>query len=151
MSLRLPPEPDWLSVELRPGAHVLFTTRAGGVSQGEFAGLNLGDHVGDAPESVAWNRARLSRSLPARPVFLNQVHGTGVVQLEAATPDGLQADGAMATQAGLAPVVMVADCLPILLAHTERPLVAALHAGWRGLAGQGGQACWRWPLRACRL
>lgn len=99
--------------------------------------MNLGGHVGDDPAHVAANRQYLARALQARPVFMQQVHGTGVVQLGAGTPDGICADGAIALQPGVVCTVMVADCLPILIAHDRLPLVAALHAGWRGLAGGG--------------
>lgn len=100
--------------------------------------MNLGDHVGDAPQHVARNRALLADRLVARPVFMKQVHGADVLQLDASTPDGVMADGALALEPGLACVVMVADCLPILLTHERLPVVAALHAGWRGLAGPEG-------------
>ncbi|MEI7785497.1 MAG: polyphenol oxidase family protein [Betaproteobacteria bacterium] len=98
--------------------------------------MNLGDHVGDDPACVASNRSALAQALQARPVFMQQVHGSAVVSLSSASSAGLlQADGALTEQAGLACTVLVADCLPILLAHRSLPLVAAVHAGWRGLAG----------------
>ena len=98
--------------------------------------MNLGDHVGDDPACVAANRSALARAMPARPVFMRQVHGRQVLGLTAAA-DGqtAQADAALTMQPGLACTVLVADCLPILLAHRNLPLVAAVHAGWRGLAG----------------
>lgn len=102
--------------------------------------MNLGEHVGDDPLHVQANRAALVRALSARPVFLQQVHGVEVVELSIDTPDGLCADAAVSQRPQLACTVMVADCLPILLAHERLPLVAALHAGWRGLAGQAGGA-----------
>ncbi len=127
--------PDWpapLSVR------ALCTTRAGGVSVGPYSSLNLGTHVGDQAAHVARNRAILQQTLAARPVFLNQVHGTAVLELHADTPDGAQADGAFTTDRGLACTMMVADCLPILLCDALGTRVAAVHAGWRGLAGEGG-------------
>lgn len=124
------PAPSWV--------RAMVTTRAGGVSEGLFDSMNLGDHVGDAPGDVARNRALLADRLAARPVFMKQVHGVQVACLEDATPEGVTADGALAQQPGLACVVMVADCLPILLTHEREPVVAALHAGWRGLAGAAG-------------
>jgi len=111
------------------------TTRAGGVSVGPYASLNLGNHVGDAVEAVAHNRADLASRLGARPVFMNQVHGTQLLTLKADSPDGQAADGALTADAGLACTVMVADCLPILLCDTQGRMVGAVHAGWRGLAG----------------
>lgn len=127
--------PDWPAP---PNVRALCTTRRGGVSQGPFSSLNLGDHVGDDPAHVAQNRARLHQTLGARPVFLQQVHGTAVHTLARDAPDGAQADGAFTTARGLACTVMVADCLPILLCDARGTQVAAVHAGWRGLAGTGG-------------
>lgn len=125
--------PDWPAP---PGVRALCTTRAGGVSLAPFDGFNLGDHVRDAPAAVATNRAALARlTAPARPVFLQQVHGTQTVHLDRDTPDGAVADAALVTGPGLAATIMVADCLPVLFAHGSGRAVAAAHAGWRGLAG----------------
>lgn len=125
------------------GVHALCSTRAGGVSQGPYASMNLGTHVGDDPQAVQTNRARLQATLGqstpgARPVFLSQVHGTGVAALTASTPDNTEADACVATEAGVVCTIMVADCLPVLLAHTSGAVVGAAHAGWRGLAGHSG-------------
>lgn len=133
--------PDWPAP---PGVHALCTTRTGGVSQPPYDSLNLGTHVGDDPAAVHTNRLSLQARVQAvsagvRPVFLNQVHGDGVVQLDHATADGTDADACVATDTGVACTIMVADCLPVLLAHRSGTVVAAAHAGWRGLAGQGGQ------------
>lgn len=127
--------PDWPAPT---NVRALCTTRAGGVSVGPYGGLNLGSHVGDDATHVQRNRAILQQTLAARPVFLNQVHGTEVLELNADTPDGAQADGACTTAHGLACTMMVADCLPILLCDAQGTRVAAVHAGWRGLAGSGG-------------
>ena len=128
--------PEWP----KPGnVRAICTTRAGGVSQPPYDSLNLGDHVGDTSEAVATNRKMFSDAIQARPVFLNQVHGSGVVHLTAQTPDATQADGCVATARGLACTIMVADCLPVLFATADGSAVAAAHAGWRGLAVQGGQ------------
>lgn len=116
----------------------LCTTRAGGVSAGPYSRLNLGTHVGDEDAHVAHNRALLHHTLGARPVFLNQVHGSDLRELTPSSPDGAPADGAYTTTPGLACTIMVADCLPILLCDAKGTQVAAVHAGWRGLAGQGG-------------
>ncbi len=116
----------------------LCTTRAGGVSAAPYDSLNLGTHVGDDTANVLRNRAILQQALDARPVFLNQVHGTQVLELSTDTPDGLSADGTFTRASGLACTVMVADCLPILLCDAQGSQVAAVHAGWRGLAGNDG-------------
>lgn len=136
---------DWLvpNWPAPVGVQALCTTRAGGVSQGPYASMNLGTHVGDDPQAVQTNRARLQAALGqstpgARPVFLSQVHGTGVAALTASTPDNTEADACVVTEAGVVCTIMVADCLPVLLAHASGAVVGAAHAGWRGLAGQGG-------------
>ena len=138
--------PSWLVPDWPAPAQVraLCTTREGGVSTGPYGQLNLGDHVGDAPAAVAANRAVLGQALAAatpgaRPVFLQQVHGTQVLALEGDTPDGAQADACVATAPGLVCTIMVADCLPVLLAHRSARVVGGAHAGWRGLAGVQGQ------------
>ena len=114
------------------------STRVGGVSVAPYDGLNLGTHVGDDADSVARNREILQRTLGARPVFMDQVHGSHMLELAPGTPDGLTADGAFTRASGLACTVMVADCLPILLCDAQGTQVAAVHAGWRGLAGTHG-------------
>ncbi len=121
-------------------AHVqaALTTRSGGVSNPPFDSLNLGDHVRDLPAHVQANRQRLQSSLQTRPVFLQQVHGTQVVNLAADTADGTVADACISTQRGVACTIMVADCLPLLFTDHAGSFVAAAHAGWRGLAGQSG-------------
>ena len=140
-----PAPADWLRPQwpAPPGVHALCTTRAGGVSAGPYARLNLGSHVGDEPRAVQANRQILQAAVQgasagARAVFLNQVHGTSVATLDCATPDGTEADACVTTQQGAVCTIMVADCLPVLLAHQSGAVVGAAHAGWRGLAGQGG-------------
>jgi polyphenol oxidase len=123
--------PDWPAL---PHVKALFTTRAGGVSTAPFDSFNLGDHVGDKPADVAVNRQRLQSTITARPVFLQQVHGTSVIDLTPQTPDGTVADACMTAQTGLACTIMVADCLPVLFTDVDGSFVAAAHAGWRGLA-----------------
>lgn len=122
-----------------PGVRALVTTRAGGVSTGPYAaldgsgGMNLGLGSGEAPEIVERNRARIRTLLPGAPVWLRQVHGAGVVDAEAAT--GLvEADASTSLSPGVVCAVLVADCLPVLLASRDGRGVAAAHAGWRGLA-----------------
>ncbi|WP_414986332.1 peptidoglycan editing factor PgeF [Acidovorax sp.] len=129
--------PDWPAP---PGVQALCTTRAGGVSLPPYDSLNLGSHVGDDPAAVRANRQRLQAALHgARPVFLTQVHGDGVVHITADTQGGTEADACITDQPGVACTIMVADCLPVLLAHESGTVVAAAHAGWRGLAGVNGQ------------
>ncbi|MCA0212430.1 MAG: peptidoglycan editing factor PgeF [Proteobacteria bacterium] len=127
--------PEW---PVPAGVHALCTTRAGGVSLPPYDSLNLGDHVNDDPVAVQANRRVLLRAAGVRPVFLQQVHGTQVVALTDRTPDATPADGCIATQPGVACTIMVADCLPVLFADAKGRAVAAAHAGWRGLAGEGG-------------
>jgi YfiH family protein len=131
---------DWLVPQWPAPKRVraVCTTRAGGASVPPFESLNLGTHVGDDPEQVNRNRACLQGALRAKPVCMDQVHGTHVLELDALTPDNLAADGSFTRQSGLACTVMVADCLPILLCDTLGTQVAAVHAGWRGLAGAPG-------------
>lgn len=113
-----------------------ITTRAGGVSLPPFASNNFGLHVGDNPAHVAANRAQLAAQLGLQntPQWLEQIHGIKVVD---AQTDGLvrTADGSYSNQRGHACVVMTADCLPILLCDKQGTQVAALHCGWRSLAG----------------
>ncbi len=141
-----PIDADWLRPAWPAPArvHALFTSRAGGVSQGRHAGLNLGTHVGDAPRAVAANRARLAGAIGRTPVFLEQVHGTDVVVLDRAFPSeagpaAIEADASATREAGCVCTVMVADCLPVLLTDRQGRAVGAAHAGWRGLLGRQGQ------------
>lgn len=124
--------PDWPAP---PHVQALCTTRTGGVSQAPWDSLNLGDHVGDDRSAVTKNRELLAGTLGVHPVFLRQVHGCELIELDAATPDGATADACLARAPGLACTVMVADCLPVLLCDRKGTVVAAAHAGWRGLAG----------------
>ena len=127
--------PDWPAPA---GVHAVCSTRAGGVSGAPYDSLNLGDHVGDDPAHVAANRAIFQQAIGAKPVFLNQVHGTQVLHLDASTPNAAVADACLTDQPGLACTIMVADCLPVLLASVDGRWIAAAHAGWRGLAGSDG-------------
>ena len=122
--------PDW-----PVPAHVksLMTTRVGGVSVGPFASLNLGAHVHDDPLDVAENRRRLREFLPAEPVWLNQIHGTQIIQADTASgvPD---ADASYTRTPHTVCAVLTADCLPVLFCARDGSVIAAAHAGWRGLA-----------------
>lgn len=125
-------EPDWPT---HSRVRALMTNRQGGVSAAPWDSMNLGDHVGDRTADVLSNRERLASQIGQRPVFLQQVHGVASVQLDAATPDGRVADACWSRDSGVACTIMVADCLPVLLADAAGRWVAAAHAGWRGLAG----------------
>lgn len=116
-----------------PQVHACCTTRSGGMSRGPYASLNLGAHVGDDPEAVAANRRLLAEvlALPAAPRWLNQVHSTTAVD---ATGSECTADAAFAMAPGEVCAVLTADCLPLLLCDRAGTRVAAVHAGWRGLA-----------------
>jgi len=133
--------PDWPAPGWQiAGVGALMTTRRGGVSAAPFDTMNLRDGVGDDPCSVAANCARLAAAIGATPVLLNQVHGTTVVRLTAAhaVPSAAPpptADASVTTEPGIACVVQVADCLPVLFAAESARAVGAAHAGWRGLAG----------------
>jgi YfiH family protein len=126
-------EADWPAPS---NVRAIATTRAGGVSVGPYASLNLGAHVGDDEHAVSENRLRLRNALglPRDPLWLNQVHGTAVVEAisHEAPPT---ADASFARSPGQACAVLTADCLPVLFCDRDGTRVAAAHAGWRGLAG----------------
>lgn len=119
--------------------HAVSTTRLHGDSVGNYAGLNLALHVGDDAQTVEKNRGYLSSSLnlPDEPLWLNQVHQTGIVnvaeypRIENVLPD---ADASFSVKPDHVCVVMTADCLPLLVCNRKGNKVAAIHAGWRGLA-----------------
>ena len=133
--------PDWPAPA---GLSALMSTRGGGVSSAPFDSLNLrpaalGGEGVDAPAAVLENQRRFAQALGAQPVWLNQVHGSGVLRL---TQDHLRpgaplplADASVCTETGIACAVLVADCLPVLLCSADGRAVGAAHAGWRGLAG----------------
>jgi YfiH family protein len=125
--------PDWPAPA---NVRAAVTTRVGGVSHAPYDTFNLATHVGDDPAAVRANRAHLraALALPAEPLWLKQVHGVAVVDAARAGTEP-EADGAFATQPGAVCAVLTADCLPVLLCNRAGTKVAALHAGWRGLAG----------------
>ncbi len=129
------PEVRWIVPDWPAPAHVqaAATTRLGGVSRPPCEGLNLADHVGDAPAAVQANRCRLRQALdlPSEPCWLRQQHGAFVHDAAAGPAD---ADASFASQTGIVCVVQTADCLPVLLCSRSGDWVAAVHAGWRGLA-----------------
>jgi YfiH family protein len=157
----MPPDlitPDWPAPA---NVRAFMTTRSGGVSQGAFASFNLASHVDDDPTAVAENRRRLRQWLPSEPLWLNQVHGCEVAlsPLKKGGAGGFladseptqyldksplpplcetgvpTADAAVAFQPGDVRAVLTADCLPVLFCDQAGAVVAAAHAGWRGLAG----------------
>lgn len=121
--------PDWPAPA---NVRTLQTLRTGGCSPAPWNSLNLGDHVGDDPGRVAANRASLRERLPAEPLWLNQVHGTAVVDAASAV-QRVAADAAFSRRPGAVCAVMTADCLPVLFCDRAGTVVAAAHAGWRGL------------------
>ncbi|HLO62579.1 MAG TPA: peptidoglycan editing factor PgeF [Azonexus sp.] len=121
--------PDWPAPA---NVRALQTLRTGGCSPAPWNSLNLGDHVGDDPTRVAANRGSLRERLPAEPLWLNQVHGTTVVDAASAT-QRVAADAAFSRRPGAVCAVMTADCLPVLFCDRAGTVVAAAHAGWRGL------------------
>ena len=125
--------PDWPAPAR---VHAVSTTRRGGVSAPPYDSFNLAGHVGDDPARVAENRRRLAATLgfPAEPAWLDQVHGITVVAAETVRAP-VAADAAWTRETGQPCVVMTADCLPVLLCDRAGTVVAAAHAGWRGLAG----------------
>ena len=126
--------PEWpASAQVR----AVTTTRAGGISTGPFASFNLADHVGDNAQSVAANRLQLRvllPQLPAEPLWLRQVHGSSAVLAESVVP-GIEADASICRDQHHVCAILSADCLPLLLCDDSANVVAAAHAGWRGLAG----------------
>ncbi|MFG0770556.1 peptidoglycan editing factor PgeF [Vibrio plantisponsor] len=115
----------------------LASTRIGGCSKSPYEGLNLGMHVGDDPILVQRNRELLLQQtqMPSSPVWLNQTHSTVVLNVSAPTNDVLDADGVITSSPNVVCSAMTADCLPVLITNTLGTQVAAVHAGWRGLAG----------------
>ena len=126
--------PDCLVPEWRAPSNVraLQTLRGGGCSSAPWDSFNLGDHVGDDEGCVAANRGRLNRLLPGDPLWLRQVHGIAAVDANFC-PISPEADAAFSRQPGRVCAVMTADCLPVLFCDRAGTVVAAAHAGWRGL------------------
>jgi polyphenol oxidase len=115
----------------------VVTDRRGGRSGSPYDSFNLGDHVGDDPADVAANRSRVARELGVgedRLVWMNQVHGTGVAVVDGPQDGVVPATDALVTATrGLVLCVLVADCVPVLLADHETGVVAAVHAGREGV------------------
>lgn len=125
--------PDWPAPV---NVHAASTTRQGGVSAAPYKGFNLATHVGDEELAVQQNRRQLSEALqlPAEPAWLEQVHGTEVLEASGLGNSAV-ADASMTGKPGVVCTVMTADCLPVLMCDRRGRAVAAAHAGWRGLAG----------------
>ena len=117
--------------------HAVTTLSHGGISTGDYQGYNLATHVGDAPQSVIANRAKLvaDLQLPAEPIWLDQVHSAKVVRVEENTDSGsiAQADASVSSVRGVVCAVLTADCLPVFFCDQSGSEVAVAHAGWRGL------------------
>lgn len=124
--------PDWPAPS---GVRAAFTLRSGGVSTPPYDSLNVGVHVGDVPDCVAENRTRVREHLrlPGEPAWLEQVHGTDVVELDAGEPT-MPADAVITRRPGRVCAVQVADCMPVLFTARDASVVGVAHAGWRGLA-----------------
>jgi YfiH family protein len=124
-------KPDWPAPS---SVHALVTLRTGGFSTGPYASFNLAAHTEDNPETVSKNRALLRTyfKLPSEPVWLQQVHSNWMIE---AGPDTgcAEADGSWTSVMGKVCAVMTADCLPVLICNQKGTMVAAAHAGWRGL------------------
>ena len=129
---------DWVPADWPAPASIRAGTtgRSGGLSQKGWSSLNLATHVGDDSQAVAGNRRLLREALalPAEPCWLEQVHGTTVLDLDADMPEfPVEADAAFTRQSGVVCAVLTADCLPLLMTDAGGTTVAAVHAGWRGL------------------
>ncbi|HEY0119567.1 MAG TPA: peptidoglycan editing factor PgeF [Cellulomonas sp.] len=136
--------PAWEVVDLGPGVLAAFTARAGGVSRAPWDSLDLGLAVGDDEAAVLANRARVAAWAGVPVAFGTQVHGAAVLSLDAPPRDERTvgvADAYLTTSEDLAVAVLVADCVPVLLADPWARVVAAVHAGRGGLvAGVVGAA-----------
>ncbi len=137
--------PTWLDVadNFADKIGALTTMRSGGVSVAPYGaealnradgGLNLGLHVGDNPAHVAHNRRKLQTLLPSAPLWLTQVHGIDVVEATQADQGQIEADASFTTERNTVCAIQTADCLPVLFCDSNARVVAAAHAGWRGLA-----------------
>jgi len=116
------------------GVRSFFTTRQGGVGTGPYASLNLGVNTADDPTIVAANRHRVQAALPGPPGWLTQVHGAQVWDADTLTHHTPQADATITTVPHRVLTILVADCLPVVIADTRGRALGVAHAGWRGLA-----------------
>jgi YfiH family protein len=111
-----------------------FFGRRGGISTGDFAGLNVSLSVGDDPEAVAVNRQAVADAMAIGPLaILKQTHSTRVQTLTGPFAAGtIDADAMVTATPGMALGILTADCTPILFADPEARIIGAAHAGWRG-------------------
>ena len=116
------------------GVVILFTSRIGGVSDPPYHTLNLSFHIGDEESAVEENRLRLAERLPSPPRWLRQAHGVRVVHADEVETDKDVADASWTDKPGVVCAVQTADCMPVLFHSTDAKIVAAAHAGWRGLS-----------------
>ncbi len=116
--------------------HAYTTTRMGGNSSAPYHSFNLAQHVGDNKQTVEHNRQQLQQQLglPQAPAWLQQIHGNTAVCIDHSYHS--QADASYSQQAKQVCVVLTADCLPLLVCNQQGTEIAAIHAGWRGLANQ---------------
>ena len=128
-------QPDW---PLPAAVRAVYSTRDGGVSAGRYSNFNLSGAVGDDADAIGENRLRFCMGLAGQPecVWLKQIHSDKVVAAHTCIQTGadVEADASWTDHSGVACVVMTADCVPVLLAADDGACVAAVHAGWRGLA-----------------
>lgn len=125
----------YFHVSIQNKIHCVFTTRLGGSSEGAFNGLNLAQHVGDDSQAVECNRRLVAQDwrLPSQVFWLNQTHSVKLVPWQEAQC-AIEADASYSQQANQVCGVMTADCIPLLAVSADGNTVAAIHAGWRGLA-----------------
>ena len=119
--------PDW-----PVPSHIksIQTLRSGGKSEGKYNSFNLATHVNDEINTVDLNRDLLNQYLPGAPYWLNQTHSVDVLKLPSQTLNG---DASYTIDKNTVCVVQTADCLPLLVTNIDGTIVAAIHAGWRGL------------------
>ncbi|WP_289244575.1 peptidoglycan editing factor PgeF [Methylophaga sp. UBA678] len=124
--------PDWTMPD---HIQAYTTTRKGGVSPPPYDSLNLAEHVNDTHENVEKNRQLLASALtlPASPLWLQQTHSTKVINSQD-WYEGIEADAIYCNQNDHVCAIMTADCLPLLISNEAGTEIAAIHAGWRGLA-----------------
>lgn len=130
MSLFL--QPNWPAPST---IHAYTTLRMGGVSQAPYDEFNLATHVGDNPEHVIANRELLKKTLAitSEPIWIKQTHSARAIPATAENAEQ-EADATFTDKTQQTCVVLTADCLPILLCNHQGTHVAAIHAGWRGIA-----------------